>query len=236
MIESREIQPAHPTCDNEEVTKRTEPVEALQLGPQDLPELMQERQIDDAKTIKVLSDPLRLRIMRVLSEGVRTEPRVWSVKQIAEEVGEQPSKLYWHVKQLLAVGLIQVAEIGLVGGIVEQRYRVAQTGLQVKVQVLVDHPDTRDDALTLADVAVDEFFRDMTTALDAGRAHLSAEESLAHPPHVRTVGTIADHRLPQAKAAEFARRLHELIHEFNTYDYDDDGVQVNLLTVFYATE
>lgn len=218
------------------MTKQTEPAEPLQFGPQDLPELVQDRQIDDPKTIKVLSDPLRLRIIRVMSEGARTEPRIWSVKQLAEEIGLPPSKLYWHVKQLLAVGLIQVAEIGLVGGIVEQRYRVAQASLQIKVQGLADAPESRDDALAMADVAVEMFFRDFEAALGSGRTYLGSAESLAHPPYVRSVGVVADHMLSQAKAAEFAARLHELVTEFTEYEHEPDGVKVNLLTVFYATE
>jgi len=218
------------------VTKRTESAEALQLGPQDLPELLPDRQVEDAKTIKVLSDPLRLRIIRTLSENIRTEPRIWTVKQIAEEIGEQPSKLYWHMKQLLAVDLIQVAEIGLAGGIVEQRYRAAQITLQIKVQGMADQPGTRDDALALADAALAEFSRKLEADLISGRAHLGVAESLSHAPHVRTVGTIADNRIPQAKAVEFADRLHALIEEYNGYETVQDGVQVHLLTMFYATE
>jgi DNA-binding transcriptional ArsR family regulator len=218
------------------VTKRTESTESLRLGPQNLPELLQDREIDDVKTIKVLSDPLRLHILRVLSEDIRTEPRIWTVKQIAEEIGEQPSKLYWHMKQLLAVDLIQVAEIGLAGGIVEQRYRAAQTSVRILMQGMADQPDTRDDALAFADVALGEFLRGFEAALQSGRAHLGEAESLAHPPHVRTVGTIADNRIPHAKAVEFVDRLSALIDEYNALETDPAGVKVNLLTMFYATE
>ena len=218
------------------MTKRTESAEALQLGPQDLPELLPDRQVEDAKTIKVLSDPLRLRIIRTLSENIRTEPRIWTVKQIAEEIGEQPSKLYWHMKQLLAVDLIQVAEIGLAGGIVEQRYRVAQIGFWIKVQVSSDQPDVARDALALTRIGAEEYFNDLAVELEAGRAHFGSEQSLSFPPYVRSVGAIAENRLSQAKAAEFAERLYALVAEFNAYGYEADGVKVNLLTEFYATE
>jgi len=218
------------------VTKRTEPAEALQLGPQVLPELVQDRQIDDSKTIKVLSDPLRLRIMRALTEGADVQPRIWTVKQIAEDLGEPPSKLYWHMKQLLAVNLIQVAEIGLAGGIVEQRYRVAQIGFWIKVQVSSDQPDVARDALTLTRIGAEEYFDNLAVELEAGRAHFGSEQSLSFPPYVRSVGAIAENRLSQAKAAEFAERLYALVAEFNAYGYEADGVKVNLLTEFYATE
>ena len=61
---------------------------ALPLGPQPLPELIEFRHIDDAATMKALADPLRMKIMRVLGKHARTDPRIMTVKQIAEELGE----------------------------------------------------------------------------------------------------------------------------------------------------
>ncbi len=50
--------------------------------------------------IKVLADPLRIRILESLSEERTT-------KQVAQLIGEKPTKLYHHVDALERVGLIQ---------------------------------------------------------------------------------------------------------------------------------
>ena len=218
------------------MTTSPEPAAALRLGPQELPDLLLKRVIDDPKTIKVLSDPLRIQILRVLGEGARAQPRVWTVKQLAEAIGVPPGKLYWHVKQLLAVDMIQVAEVAVVGGIIEQRYRVAQVGFRVEIDKLDDETTGNEDTIALAEAAGDEFLNQLRSAVMSGRAFISEEQSLAHSPHVRTIGTTMDTRIPQAKAAEIAERLAALIEELEANEHDETGVQVNLLTFFYATD
>ena len=218
------------------MTTSPEPAAALQLGPRDLPELLRKRVIDDPKTIKVLSDPLRIRILRVLGEGAHTRPRVWTVKQLAEAIGVPPGKLYWHMKQLLAVDMIQVAEVAVVGGIIEQRYRVAQVGFRVEVDGLDDETTGTADTMALAEIASEDFLGRLRSAVMSGRAFISEEQSLAHSPHVRTVGTSMDVRIPREKAAEFADRLAALVGEFETHEHDGTGVQANLLAFFYATD
>ncbi|HTJ69954.1 MAG TPA: helix-turn-helix domain-containing protein [Actinospica sp.] len=213
---------------------------ALPLGPQSLPDLVEFREIDDAATMKALADPLRQRIIRVLGRNVHEQPRIMTVKQLAEELGEPTTKLYRHMKQLLAVNLIQVAELRLVGGIVEQHYRVAQKGWGV-------HPERQkmdretlmsDEMLGLAAAGVEEYFTRFETALRTGRTQLRSQDNLDNPPHVRSVGSISDFRMPRERAREFAERFHGLVQEFNAEanERGEDSVHVNLLAVFYATE
>lgn len=213
---------------------------SLPLGPQSLPELVEFRRVDDAVTMKALADPLRLKIMRVLGRNARTAPRVMTVKQLAEELGEPTTKLYRHIKQLLAVDLIQVAELRLVGGIVEQHYRVAQAGWGVKPSYSEAESDVAlsDEMFGVVAAAVNEYFTRYEAALREGRTFSRDEDSLSHPPYVRSVGAIADYRIPQEKAVEFADRLHELVKDFTdtTGEPSEGGVSVNLMAFFYATE
>ena len=220
--------------------KGAEAEKALPLGPQSLPELIETRYIHDAATMKALSDPLRIRIMGVLSKNVHVEPRIMTVKRIAEELGEPATKLYRHIKQLLAVELIQVAELRLVGGIVEQRYRVAQKSLNLAPE----REDFRREALMseemygVVNVIIDEFFVGYEQAVRSGRTHLLAQDSLDNPPHVRSIATIADVQIPQGKAAEFGERFHALVKEFTGEPNQqvEDRVDVNLMVMYYATE
>jgi DNA-binding transcriptional ArsR family regulator len=207
--------------------------EALPLGPQELPELVAHRRITDPASIKALSDPLRIKIIRLMGEGAHEHARSFTVKQIATALGEPPTKLYRHIKQLLNAELIQVAEVRLVGGIVEQHYRVAQAGFAIDPEA----DEELDKALVeLGGAAIEDFLARYVAALESGRTYLHGEDALAHPPHVRGFGTIADCRIPQEKAADFAERLHALVEEFGANEHDETGVRANLLTIFYATE
>ena len=53
--------------------------------------------------MRALAHPLRLRILEAFAEAPRT------TKQVAELLGQPPTRLYHHVDQLLAAGLIRVA-------------------------------------------------------------------------------------------------------------------------------
>ena len=58
--------------------------------------------IRDLAQLKVLADPLRVRILEALCEQPRT------TKQVAERLGEKPTKLYHHVEALDRAGLIEL--------------------------------------------------------------------------------------------------------------------------------
>lgn len=206
---------------------------ALPLGPQPLPEVVRHRVITDPAAIKAVSDPLRLRIMRLMQKGAHEQPRTFTVKQLAAELDEPPTKLYRHVKALLKVELIQIAEVRLVGGIVEQRYRVAQAGFVVNPQA-GDGIDS--DIVGVAAAAIDEFLHRYLEDVRSGRTFVHDEDARAHPPHVGNAGLVASVRLPQGKAAEFAQRLKALADEFAASEHDENGVEANMLMLFYATE
>jgi DNA-binding transcriptional ArsR family regulator len=213
--------------------------EALALGPQPLPELIEYRRVDDAATMKALGDPLRLHLMRVLGRGARVKPRIMTVKQLAEELGEPTTKLYRHIKQLLAVELIQVAELRLVGGIVEQSFRVAQAGWGVDPGASDGprEPLASDALFDVVGAAATEYFSRYETALGEGRTFVSNEDNLANPPYVRSVGMIGDYRFPRERAADFAERLHALVKEFADGESSEeaDSVSANQMVMFYAT-
>lgn len=66
--------------------------------------------------MKIFSDPRRLRILHLASEQPIT------VKQLAAELNEHPSRLYYHVKKLEDVDLLEVSETKQHGNLVEKFY------------------------------------------------------------------------------------------------------------------
>jgi DNA-binding transcriptional ArsR family regulator len=72
--------------------------------------------LSDVRQVKVLADPLRIRILEELCTAERT------TKQVAERLGEKPTKLYHHVEALERVGLIRLARTRQNRGTIEKYY------------------------------------------------------------------------------------------------------------------
>lgn len=66
--------------------------------------------------MKVLSDPRRNQILHLAESPV-------TVKDLAEEIEEKPSRLYYHVNKLLEVGLLEVVDTKLHGNLTEKYYQ-----------------------------------------------------------------------------------------------------------------
>ncbi len=72
--------------------------------------------LSDLHQVKVLADPLRIRILEELCTAERT------TKQVAQRLGEKPTKLYHHVEALERVGLIRLARTRQNRGTIEKYY------------------------------------------------------------------------------------------------------------------
>ncbi len=81
--------------------------------------------INEVETLKVVADPLRLRILEVLRRGPST------VKQLATVLEVPLKKLYYHVNLLEAHALIRVVGTRVISGIIEKQYQVAAHRLSV---------------------------------------------------------------------------------------------------------
>ena len=78
--------------------------------------------ITELRQVKVLADPLRLRILEVLCQEART------TKQVAQILGEKPTKLYHHVEALEKVGLIELRRTRQNRGTLEKYYLAIARG------------------------------------------------------------------------------------------------------------
>jgi len=90
--------------------------------------------ISDLDTLKIISDPLRIQILRTLRN-----PR--TVKEIADKLDIPATKLYYHVNQMEKHQLIRVAATNVVSGIIEKHYQVVARRYQVD-QTLLSNKET----------------------------------------------------------------------------------------------
>jgi DNA-binding transcriptional ArsR family regulator len=88
--------------------------------------------VTDLAQIRALADPLRLRILGALGCVPRT------TKQVADLLGEKPTKLYHHVEALERVGLVRLTGTRPNRGTVEKYYQA----VAVQFQVAVSAPST----------------------------------------------------------------------------------------------
>jgi DNA-binding transcriptional ArsR family regulator len=191
-----------------------------------------QRAVGDVETLKALADPVRLAILGALMDETRGGAglRVLSVKELAEELGEPQTKLYRHVRQLEAAGLIRVAATRLVSGIVEQRYQACQHDLRLGPGLLRDWPtDELEPVLT----AVLDRYRDQFFA--AHRAGLiSTAEVPPEQAYRQSMLTMAETRLPAPRAAAIRRKLREILDELAAAGQEDGDTPVSLLIGFFS--
>jgi DNA-binding Lrp family transcriptional regulator len=192
------------------------------------------RVVEDIETLRVLTDPLRLAILRVIMKDAHVKPRLMTVKEIAEELGEPPTKLYRHVKQLESTGVIRDAETRLVSGIVEHRYSPGQAELRIDGRVLGRLG--QDDAGTSIAAVFDSVRDHFVSLIRKGQVRLppAVAEGDQGDDYGRAQVASMSSRLAPETAADFYARLSALIADFEAAQRDDDGVDVHLFGLWFA--
>jgi DNA-binding transcriptional ArsR family regulator len=176
--------------------------------------------------LKALAAPTRLRIMYALEAG-STNPRVMSVKELAEELGEPQTRLYRHVKVLESAGLIEVGATRMVSGILEQRYRAIHRDLQLGPIARVA-PEAAEAAVnTMVQMFSQQFFADYRKGRIA-EGDFPEDEAYRRPRFLVSSG-----RLSPARATSIRNELERIVDELSQAN-DPDGVVVNTLIGFYS--
>jgi DNA-binding transcriptional ArsR family regulator len=203
-------------------------VEEEQHPADDVP--LATRTVADVDSLRALADPTRMAILAALMDASQGDLPVMSVKELAAHLGQPPTKLYRHMKQLEAAGLIRVAATRLVSGIVEQRYQACQRDLMFDGGFMREHADESEAAIrTLLDSFREGYFtafRDKRLAPDAVP---EAE------PYRRPMMFFSEARVSPSRAAEIRARLQELTTWLDYKDTKDpDGILVDILIGYYA--
>jgi DNA-binding transcriptional ArsR family regulator len=178
----------------------------------------------DLDQIKVLADPLRIRILEAFCEERTT-------KQVAELLGEKPTKLYHHVDTLERVGLIALSRTRQNRGTVEKYYlAVART---FRADSRAFQPKGKGGSEKRAALR-----QTMSTIFDTTSAELASLASLAGPGRDAKNGTeeeaivsFLEIRASEAQLKEIRGKLHELLQslaadaEGGTAESDEDAGQ-----------
>lgn len=172
--------------------------------------------IDDLGTLRVLSDPLRLRLI----EALGGEPT--TVKVLARVLGVKPNRLYYHVNLLEEHGLIRVTETRLVSGIVERTYGLVARHFAVSDDLALPAEVKRDITDTLFRVVGAELGEALEAHARGGPSAVAGRMQLWLTDHER---------------AGFEEQLAELVATYATGDRhrsDADAGRYTLLFALYA--
>lgn len=191
-------------------------------------ELKDQLVIDNLETLKVLSDPLRMQIIELMSYQART------VKQLAEELGTTPHKLYYHVKLLEDHGFIRVVETRLVSGIVEKHYQITAKDIVVAEGLLsVRKPEGKSDIEDLISSILDGTKADFIRSL---RIRTEADVPMGERYSSNAIREMAN--LTREQAHEIRKKLEELLKQFESYNdetEEGEGQRYALTTLFYPS-
>lgn len=80
--------------------------------------------------IKLLSDPRRLEILRLLMAESAT------LSQLGRVLGRHPAWVQHHIKALEAGGLVEIAEVRVTAGVTEKFYRARAGGFLLQEMIL----------------------------------------------------------------------------------------------------
>ena len=143
-------------------------------SPQPDYQMAEELVIDDLETLKVIADPLRLRILELMHK-----PQ--TVKKIARKLEMTPTKLYYHINLLEKHGLIVLVDTRLVSGIIEKHYLAAARGFRLASALLSPEETGESEALV---ITLDGLFagtkQDILRALRQGILQPEHEQPTRH--------------------------------------------------------
>lgn len=124
--------------------------------------------ITDVETLKVLAHPQRLEILRNLDT-----PR--TVKEVAERIGADPTKLYYHIRMMEKAGLIMVTETNVVSGIIEKHYSIVAHDYRMAEGLVRSESFSNDEFDQMVASVFEGTRQEMRKTFEAGKIDLEQE-------------------------------------------------------------
>lgn len=149
-----------------------------------------------------------------------TKDKEKTVKEIAESINEQPSRLYYHINQLEKLGLLKVAYEKLINNISQKYYIAANENLLPHQFILKDYMKNTNYIIpqlyALADKAISTIQSDLQSNKD-----ITSEASI-----VRV-------KLTKEEWKEVNKKIMELISSRDQRERNSDLSNVNYIIMSY---
>jgi DNA-binding transcriptional ArsR family regulator len=180
--------------------------------------MLETYRVSDLDQLRLLADPLKLRIIQAFAAGPRT------TSQVAESLGENLTRLYRHVDALLAAGLIEVVAEKRKRGTVERSFKAVARRFEV------DHAlFTRDDALAATAREIlrsgeEELLGALAAASDENEPLFMRLRMKGNPEQIRGLRRALEDWLASAEAADAS----------GEDETGDDSIEAGALIAFYV--
>ncbi len=192
------------------------------------------RVISDLETIKVMSDPLRIQIMEYVATA-NWAGELRTVKQLAEQLGLTPTKLYYHINLLEKHDLLQVADTQVVSGIIEKHYQVSAYGYKVDKKLIPTPNDAggEENLNTLIEFVSGIFnstLADLRRGIQSGAISFPQSED---DTEKKAILGRRFWRLPPENVPLVYQRMRDLIESFEELETDegDPNASIHALTL-----
>jgi hypothetical protein len=178
-----------------------------------------------------------------------------TVKELAAELEEPQTKLYRHVKQLEAVGLIQVVASRMVSGITEQRYQACQSDLMLGAGLTETQKASAEAEATVAaalELYRSQFFAAHRAGLISDSPQLSPDPHRAGPigdaplpaadPRRRVILCMSTARVSLTQAVTIRERMQQIIDDIAAAEAEgreaseEDTVTINVLLGYFSPD
>lgn len=179
--------------------------------------------IRDLEQLKILADPLRVRIM----EALRDQPK--TTKQVATLLGENPTRLYHHVDLLEQAGVIQLTRTRRKRGTMEKYYQLAAEEISIAPNLF--------SVQSQVDEAVQALLEAYTALLQATLADIrrtleSRQTETRNKKHSVLINR-STIRASKRTIDRLRKKLTELLGEWEAADRKDGKFAYRLTTICY---
>jgi|TARA_B100002003_G_C13977561_1_gene472851 DNA-binding transcriptional ArsR family regulator len=184
------------------------------------------RTVETPDQIRALAHPLRQRILELMIDAPIT------TKQVADRIGEKPTKLYHHVETLEAAGFIRLVKTQKKRGTVEKYFEaVAERFVMDRqaVEVRSQSDGEQAELETIIATSLDETLDEIRGAMASGliRAGDDTGESVFVRSHLR---------MTPMQMTMLIERLQEWIRDVQGGHDPDGELEYGLTVAFYPTK
>jgi DNA-binding transcriptional ArsR family regulator len=165
------------------------------------------RVLRDPETVRLIADPLRLRLLELLREQPRT------VTELADALDVPRTRLYYHMKLLEEHNLVAVDATREVSGITERTYRVTAYRFSVDKALLGPGGGAGSPLETYLAVVLDEVATEIRRAVAAGLIDVETTRDDAFGPRTLLLGR-QWFRFTPGQVAAFGERYAAFEAEF----------------------
>ena len=197
--------------------------------------------IDDLETLKVLSEPTRMEIMRITSTENK-RGNYCTVKHLAKTMGVSATKLYYHIKLLEDNNLLVVGDTRIVSGIIEKHYHVIAWNITLSKDTLSLQDEFQDESLGKVLSSIEQIVGSGVNNVRTSLQTLNQENLLAkkegRPLREQVAMQISqDHLLLSAdQAISFEEQLVKMINDFEVLSDENLKSEKTDLTWYESTQ